>query len=137
MSHREQCHTFLEENADMRKFQEFLRAHCYDIAAYFISTTGLLFPRQAIAGEAQSLHLTAYPTNTPAIIFVSRQMPFTGCVYWNTPQNLLDLEEHSCVHRAFSEKPVTRESGGQLSVLIGTSKSDTSDDGVTLIRPAQ
>jgi len=121
----------------MRKIQELLRAHCYDIAAYFISTTGLLFPRQAIAGDDQRLHLTAFPTNTPTIIFVSRQMPSTGSVYRNTPHNLPNGEENGCIHLAFLEKAVVRENSNDPSVLIDANKLDTSNGGVTVIRPDQ
>jgi hypothetical protein len=95
MSHREQRHTFLEEKTIMRKIQEFLRAHCYDIAAYFISTTGLLFPRQAIAGDWQRLHLAVSPAKAPAIILISGQILFAGSKYWNEPDNLHGVCAHS------------------------------------------
>jgi hypothetical protein len=80
MSHREQRHTILEERASMRKIQLLLRTHCHEIAAYFISVTGLLFPRQAIAGDAPA---TGALAEVPAIIIFSGQIPPNGSVFWN------------------------------------------------------
>jgi len=79
----------LEENTMMRKFQEFLRAHCYDIAAYFISTTGLLFPRQAIAGDAP-MPSTGTPAvySLPACTF--QQLPPDNCEKFHISEPLLD-----------------------------------------------
>lgn len=59
----------------MRKIQEFLRAHCYDVAAYFISTTGLLFPRQAFANDMQRISATTPPVVVSTSHCITQQFP--------------------------------------------------------------
>jgi len=105
----------------MQKIQKFLRAHCYDIAAYFISTTGLLFPRPAIADDGHSMNTTALPLECPAIVCASSQIPSCGSAYRNVPIGLAVVGAHSRFRVAAPDKFIVRKSSGAAHALTNGS----------------
>lgn len=61
---------------------------------------------------------TAAPGEEPAIVFVSRQIPNGGSIYWDAPKDMPGVGPHSRFRVAAPGKLLVRESNGQLRTLV-------------------
>ncbi len=60
----------------------------------------------------------APPSCQPAIVFVSRQIPDRGSIYWNEPRDMPGVGEHSRFRVAAPGKLLVREADGTLRTLV-------------------
>ncbi len=75
----------------------------------------------AAAGVTQRLYLPVVYTPTdsyPALVFVSRQIPPTGSIYWNVPADLPGVGPHSRFRVAAPGQLLVREPNGQIRMLV-------------------
>jgi WD40-like Beta Propeller Repeat len=89
---------------------------------------GIVGPR-ALQGASTSQRTTYLPiirtfdiTNDLAIVFVSRQIPANGSIYWDVPKDMPGVGPHSRFRPAAPGKLVVREPDGRLRVLVDGSK---------------
>lgn len=61
---------------------------------------------------------TAEPGEEPAIVFVSRQIPNNGSIYWDVPKDMPGVGPHSRFRVAAPGKLLVREPNGQIRTLI-------------------
>ena len=73
------------------------------------------------AGELHPVYLPVVqngaPVN-PALVFVSRQIPENGSVYWDVPNDLPGVGPHSRFRVAAPGQLLVREANGQIRVLV-------------------
>jgi len=90
-----------------------------------IIATGLLIPSRSLRGAAPSARAVYLPLMRAAqlgggqpIVFVSRQIPTAGSIYWDVPKDMPGVGPHSRFKVAAPGKLLIREPGGRLRVLV-------------------
>jgi WD40-like Beta Propeller Repeat len=121
---------------------------CLALAA---ALAGAIGPRALLgAGDITPVYLPivriAHITDGLAIVFVSRQIPSHGSIYWDPPQDMPGVGPHSRFRVAAPGKLMVREPDGRLRTLIDGSQPtaaslnlidvnapDVSYDGTTIV----
>jgi|GEM_PF-1536378 len=115
------------ENDVVTKILKFRCSNCdikVDIPSDVIEPTGTPAPAPSTTPSPAP---TATPVATPipggtpgpyAIVFVSRQIPSNGSIYWDVPKDMPGVGPHSRFRVAAPGKLIIRESDGTLRVLI-------------------
>ncbi len=90
-----------------------------------VLTIGWLIGPRSLRGAAPSKSAVYLPLVRAAqlggglpIVFVSRQIPANGSIYWDVPKDMPGVGPHSRFEVAAPGKLIIREPGGQLRVLV-------------------
>jgi hypothetical protein len=131
--------------------QNSIRIRLLYLCLAFAALAGAIGPRPLLgAGPVPPVYLplirVANPTDGLAIVFVSRQIPPRGSIYWDPPKDMPGVGPHSRFRVAAPGRLMVREPNGQLRTLVNGAQPtaaslnlvdvnapDVSYDGTTIV----
>lgn len=91
-------------------------------AIVVLAVAGLVLNQYPTQGSESATFTTYLPLVSkpaqPGIVFVSRNIPSNGSIYWNVPKDMPGVGPHSRFRVAAPGKLILREANGTLHVLI-------------------